>query len=138
MCSDGRLSQQFVNTCKKLKFYSPSNSKNKTIPQNKDHHLLRFSAIDLQAFGSGQTTIQPASNQRILDTLPRLHQTSQIGGPLESVALSGKGRNLMEHSQDCRLDVAEPQRHPVLQTCLWSSWKCETWHCPAALKRAFG
>ena len=92
----------------------------------------------MQAFGSGQSAIQPASNQRVLDTLPRLHQTSQMGGPLKSVALSGKGRNLMERKQDCRLDVAEPQRRPVIQTCLWSSWRCVAWQCPAASKRAFG
>ena len=44
----------------------------------------------------------------------------------------------MEHNQDCRLDVAEPQRRPVLQTYLWFSWSCVAWHCPAASKRAFG
>ena len=52
--------------------------------------------MDLQAFGSGQITIQLASNQRFLDMLPQLHQTSQIDGSSESVALSRKGRILME------------------------------------------
>ena len=60
--------------------------------------------MDLQAFGFGQSTIQPALNQTIFYTL---HQTSQIGGLSESAAVSAKGRNVMEHSSDFRLDVAE-------------------------------
>lgn len=37
----------------------------------------------------------------------------QKGSDSERIALSGKARNLMEHSQDYRLDAAESQRLPA-------------------------
>ena len=85
-----------------MKFYPSSNNK------NKKKIFLKIKTIifkDILPSICKLSAIQSASNQRILDTLPRLHQTSQIGGSSESVALSRKGRNLMQHSQDCKLDL---------------------------------
>lgn len=63
--------------------------------------------------------------------LPRFYQMSWISSSSESVALSKKGCNFIEHSQDCRLDVAEPQHHPTLQTCFWY-FLYVAWHCSAS------
>ena len=57
------------------------------------HHSLRLSANDLQVFGSVQSIIPSASNQRTLDKLPQLHQMTQIDGLSRSAALNGRGHS---------------------------------------------
>lgn len=43
-----------------------SNNKKEINPQNKVHHFPKYSDIDQQAFESGKSTIQPASNIEFL------------------------------------------------------------------------